>query len=1449
MNNSLIEINDLINKDHLWSHENTKTFNYSDGEGPEIFLRKIVSEAKDLSSRSVELEASYSGWDWVSEYHLSSMRANILRGIDFSRMSRVLEIGAGCGAITRFIGEQGLEVDAIEGALTRAQIAKLRCRDLDNVNIINTNFNDIVLPDNTYDAIFIVGVIEYAAKFLDGVINNEDAVVAIIEKLRNALTDDGVMVIAIENRNGLKYWLGASEDHFAKPYVGLADYWGYDGVRTYSLGEWKNLLQRANIPAYHFQFPFPDYKLSQVILDQNFIDSDAYAFNLLYRIHSRDYLKPWHPGGNEFPIWRSLHGEGRLKEFSNSFLIFTGQSKSDIEKIAPADFVYFSGTSRKPEYRTVTIKPRNDNNISKTTLNTVSPVSSSGLTHREINSPYVKGHLLSTLWIESIVDGSDHRFIQHLSQYKRFIDGYLGKNMNIDLVDALPMNIVVDHEGRFHLFDHEWNREEQVTAGYILFRALFYFGIENRYLLEPFFNRHEICTLEDFVAFGLSKFGIELDIFIDEFIRHEEEIQFKVGVQMNLSPVRGMLKESVKNEVGRTLWTSLMWATDDSGFEMINSQELTWHSDRKDKKLQFCFFSEKPVVQLRVKPLHTGGFFSIQKIRVCFSGEGSDSSTVLFQAESERLLTISKIEEGILVFTNPSGVCYAQSGDAAIKFDLEAIGEPVTSPGFYECTLWMGNTDRMASGWSEEAVENEKRKFESRLKNSFDRLKEKDEYISHLKEKNEHLEYLLAEKEKWENESTQVKTELSRMTHVMEHMRELAVLRYLGTIFPRKYGWLLKSLKNIKSQSDIYERIVRSGLFDDAFYKSQEPDLTDYNDDGLRHYLEVGAAHGTNPHCLFDTRFYLSQLKVLDGLQINPLFHYLSAGWREGKDPSFLFSSRFYLEKNSDVAEAGLNPLVHYIQEGAKNGCNPHPLFNTRVYLELYPDARECPVTPLEHFMRKYEKEELSPTPLFDTGYYLKNRPDVKRAGVPAFYHYMMYGYREMSAAPRALFDIRYYLRKYPHLLKSRENPLIHYIAHGQKDGNSLHPLFDIAEYCEQVSEKELAGMDPISHYVVEGSARGIRPHQLFDSRYYSDQINPHDQSALTMVEHYIEVGAKKQISPHRLFDCAYYLAQYGVDRPSREDDLLSDYLIDGKHKNPHPLFDSDYYLSQIADHLPADQSPLTHYVKVGRGKNLSPHPGFDIKYYLKNNSELEKFSGDGPIVHYIYSGSQKERWPHPEIEKIAYKPTVDLVLIADGDELTSLSGVIVSVLSQLYPRWRMAVVNGSSDTSDRRNTIRRLAEKDTRITVINADARSSFSLLANKGIRALSGEYIVFLNSRLFLKADALLAFVKRLNQNSELALIHSAPSVNDGEMASIYRLCPFSESATVRFFIGPLALYRRRVIEDLGGFEAWHQGASDHRFLSSFIKIASPDKIRCVNRALHYTRYRDPLAFKSIT
>lgn len=323
----------------------SRVFNYSDGEESEELLYKILSTSEDLTSTSEELQQQIV--DWPSEYHLSSTRSNLLRPLSLSGVTRVLELGCGCGSISRYLGEQeGIEVDAIEGSPTRAGLAALRCRDLPNVKVSTANFNDIDFPENYYDLVLFVGVTEYAGRFSERE-TDQEALQDLLSIGKRAAKKDGATIVAIENRLGLKYLLGANEDHYAQRFVGLQNYPDSTGIRTYSRDEW--LSNTKDFEQTHFLFPFPDYKVPNLVINEAAIESNtAQIIEELKLSKSRDYLSKFALGDDENQIWNGLLQSNSFDKHANSFLLVLADQASTVERLC--DFTIRSFPSPQLSY-------------------------------------------------------------------------------------------------------------------------------------------------------------------------------------------------------------------------------------------------------------------------------------------------------------------------------------------------------------------------------------------------------------------------------------------------------------------------------------------------------------------------------------------------------------------------------------------------------------------------------------------------------------------------------------------------------------------------------------------------------------------------------------------------------------------------------------------------------------------------------------------------------------------------------------------------------------------------------------------------------------------------------------------------------------------------------------------------------------------------------------------
>ena len=232
---------------------------YADGAEEEIL--SYLLEVVDRSVGSDELATRIH--DWPTMYHFSPMRPNALRPLRVQPGMQVLEVGCGSGAITRWLAEGGARVVAVDANVKRARAAAVRCQGLEGVEVLAGTLDD-VSPEPRFDVVLAVGVLEYAPLFLGG----DDAPNRFLEGLRRRLAPNGALVLAIENQFGLKYLLGYQEDHLGLPWVGVEDYTRTSGPRTWSRKALHEMLASVGLSGQRWLFPFPDYKLASVVIDE-----------------------------------------------------------------------------------------------------------------------------------------------------------------------------------------------------------------------------------------------------------------------------------------------------------------------------------------------------------------------------------------------------------------------------------------------------------------------------------------------------------------------------------------------------------------------------------------------------------------------------------------------------------------------------------------------------------------------------------------------------------------------------------------------------------------------------------------------------------------------------------------------------------------------------------------------------------------------------------------------------------------------------------------------------------------------------------------------------------------------------------------------------------------------------------------------------------------------------
>lgn len=454
---------------------------YSDG-AVEDQLLSIVKEFSPVEYPGIIEEKK----SWPVLYHLSPLRGNIVDWLPIKEGDRVLEIGSGCGAITERLAQKGGEVTCVDLSAKRSQINAQRNSNRENIQIHVGNFSDIEpsLPKD-FDYVLLIGVFEYGQSYIHTQTPYED----FLKIVQKHVKDEGHIVIAIENKFGLKYWAGCKEDHLGNYFSGLEGYPEGGSARTFTRQGLEKILKSCGIEEYSFYYPYPDYKFPTVVYSDRRMPQPGELTNNV-RNFDRDRMQLF----NEKYVFDSIVQDGLFEVFSNSYMVVTGKAPDTgyVKYSNDRAFGYALRTeiADTPEGKRVRKIPLNEEaaghvrGMKRACELLKERYEGSGLAVSPcilsedkgyVEFPYVEGAPLETLLDGCLAREDKEGFYRLFDRYFELIS--YGEEKSVVDYDMAFSNILVDGDN-WTVIDYEWTMRKQVPAKEIAFRAVYCYILE-----------------------------------------------------------------------------------------------------------------------------------------------------------------------------------------------------------------------------------------------------------------------------------------------------------------------------------------------------------------------------------------------------------------------------------------------------------------------------------------------------------------------------------------------------------------------------------------------------------------------------------------------------------------------------------------------------------------------------------------------------------------------------------------------------------------------------------------------------------------------------------------------------------------------------------------------------------------------------------------------------------
>ena len=240
-------------------------------------------------------------------YAFSPLRENLFEWVEFEPDARILQIGSDYGSFTGILAERVKEVVVLDPRDENLEVNRLRHGARENVIYVRGDLRDQVqwkvykpkleadakeIMCQPFDYIVLGGFLMECKK--------EEAI-GLLREAADYLKPGGVMLAAVENETGVRYWMGAPKQE-----------------NSYLEPEFRSLFEELKKTwggSFTMYYPVPDYRYPVAVYSDHYLPETGDVTNI-----SKRYDGPGFWFGSEEEAMAKACQNGMFTKFNNSFL-------------------------------------------------------------------------------------------------------------------------------------------------------------------------------------------------------------------------------------------------------------------------------------------------------------------------------------------------------------------------------------------------------------------------------------------------------------------------------------------------------------------------------------------------------------------------------------------------------------------------------------------------------------------------------------------------------------------------------------------------------------------------------------------------------------------------------------------------------------------------------------------------------------------------------------------------------------------------------------------------------------------------------------------------------------------------------------------------------------------------------------------------------------------------
>lgn len=223
----------------------------------------------------------------------------------------------------------------------------------------------------------------------------------------------------------------------------------------------------------------------------------------------------------------------------------------------------------------------------------------------------------------------------------------------------------------------------------------------------------------------------------------------------------------------------------------------------------------------------------------------------------------------------------------------------------------------------------------------------------------------------------------------------------------------------------------------------------------------------------------------------------------------------------------------------------------------------------------------------------------------------------------------------------------------------------------------------------------------------------------------------------------------------------------------------------------------------------------------------------------------KNEKWNREKIKKeiknFKCKPKISIITPVYNVDSKWLDKCIESVKNQFYENWELCLHDDASTKRETVKCLKKWGKQDKRIKISYGKNNQHISGASNNALRLATGEFIALLDNDDEFSPDALFESVKLINKHPKADFIYSDEDklkINGIRVEPFFKPDWSPDLFLSMNYTCHLGIYRKSIVDKIGGFRKGYEGAQDYDLILRFIEHTHEENIFHISKVLYHWR-----------